>query len=168
MSFGLHYLHRALLGHVFISILNGIRPCGRGRKLRRGICIPALMFLFLLKYGLVWLFLCCILTFLVNAVFWELSWRLYQGYFCADAVRSGVEAWRCQILRTRLLLIGLFETEKCVIFTWLPLVLITASLLYHTFALTLRVWIQVHIDRAIIFINAGHWWRYDGILLHGL
>ena len=166
LPMGLYNFHGALLRYVFISILDGIRPGGWGRELCSWIGIPAPMLLFLLKVDLI----CrCIFTFLVNAVFREPSWRFNQRDFCADAVRSSVEAWCGQILWTWLFLIGLFETEKCVILTWLPLMLATTSLLCQALARTLRVGIQVHIERTIIiFVDPGYWWCYDGVLLYRL
>ena len=168
LSVSLYYFHSALLWYVFIPVLDGVRPCGRVRKPCHGIGVLAPLFLFLLKDDFMRYFLRCIFTFLVNVVFGEFTRRLYQGNFCADAVRSCVKAWCCQIVVTRLFLIDLFEAEKGVIFTWLFHLLATASLLCQALATSLRVRIQVNIERAVMFIDAGHWRCYHGVLLQGL
>ena len=69
LPLGLNDLHGALLRYVFIPVLDGVRPGGRGRELCCGIGIPASIFLFLLKVDLVCHILRCILAILVNAVF---------------------------------------------------------------------------------------------------
>ena len=95
LPMGLNHFHCALLGHDFISIIDGFRPVGRRGKLCSWIGVPAPMFLFLLKVDLIWQFWRCIFAILAYAVFRVLSWWFDQRDFCAYAVRSSVEAWRC-------------------------------------------------------------------------